>query len=81
MAEAGYYNSLVNFLIGYELGLSQGRDEAIPSFNDWLMEKEGREFNANWPSYLLQQNNNIEEDAKKRLLDDFEAYLMQVLIP
>lgn len=73
-----HYTSLVNFIVGYELGFCLPKGESILSFNEWLMEKEGKRFSSNWSSYILEKNNGDEKDSKKMLLDYFEMYIKQV---
>ncbi|MGH1436083.1 MAG: hypothetical protein ACRBG0_16675 [Lewinella sp.] len=69
------YSSLVNFFIGYELSINHFSAPETLSFNEWLMQEEGRRFSANWSSYILQKNENNEERSKEMLLKYFEAYI------
>ena len=79
ISDANNYNSLVNFIRGYELGLCLFLDKPIPNFNDWLMAKEQKRFSSNWSFYILQKNKGNEEYSKKMLLDYFEMYIRYLI--
>lgn len=72
------YFSYCNFLAGIEIGLGFRETTKVLSFNEWLENKEEKGFALTWSSYILQKNNNKEEDAIAMLLHYFKQYLEEL---
>lgn len=71
------YSSLASFLIGFSIGCSEKDKNILDEFQNWLQEKEGKNFSLHWSSYILSEL--CDGDEKKasttalELLQDFAS--------
>lgn len=72
------YHSFSNFILGLEFGILISRGKGYLKFVNWLENKEGRKFAANWHAYILQKCENNENKAISMLLNFFKEYLQEL---